>query len=174
MLMVVTQIAKRVNIISTPTPTPSLPNQLPANSLPVASFTMNTNSGEAPLTVALDASDSNDPDGNIVIYAWQTSDGQSVDGKEIGVTFVNAGTYTITLTVTDNNGESASFDQIVTVNTVPSLPSTATSPATLTGNCTASYMQWQIDCSLCGRPSNHTICRHTDVELQCRNAATAK
>jgi PKD repeat protein len=123
---------------STPTPTPS--NQPPSNSSPVASFTMSTNSGDAPLTVVLNASYSNDPDGNIVTYAWQTSDGQSVVGKEVGVTFVNAGTYTITLTVTDNNGKSASSDQIVTVKTVTSIPSTPTTPTTSSGNCMANYV----------------------------------
>jgi len=115
---------KVCHIGTTPTPTTMPPSQPPSNSPPIASFAISATSGSTPLTVTLDASSSYDPDGNIVTYAWQTSDKQGIEGKEVRVTFVNAGTYTITLTVTDNNGERASYDQIVTVKTATTTPST--------------------------------------------------
>lgn len=62
-------------------------------------------------TVQFDASQSNDPDGNIVSYEW--SNGLS----GINPTFVydTAGIYTITLTVTDDNGMQDSDSLSVTV-----------------------------------------------------------
>ncbi len=54
-------------------------------------------------TVVLDGSKSSDKDGYIVSYKWKLPDG-STTGKMVDYTFANVGTYTITLTVTDNSG----------------------------------------------------------------------
>jgi len=77
-----------------------------------ALFTTNPNQGEAPLTVALNASASK---GNITDYAWSSSDGQTATDRNTSMTFDTHGTYTISLTVTDEAGETDTNNQIVEV-----------------------------------------------------------
>ena len=67
-------------------------------------FTSSANAGEAPLTVSFDASSSSDSDGTIASYAWKFGDGAVATGKTIAHTYNSAGRYTVTLTVTDNQG----------------------------------------------------------------------
>ena len=88
-----------------------------ANKAPVASFTMNPNTGNFPLTVNLDASASSDPDGKIVSYQWNSSDGQVATGQQANLTFNQAGEYTITLTVTDDYGATATQKKVLIVTT---------------------------------------------------------
>jgi len=85
------------------------------NSPPVASFLMSPTAGEAPLTVDLDASGSTDADGNIVSYEWNFGDGENGTGATVEHIFATAGTYEITLTVTDDQGKTASATQEITV-----------------------------------------------------------
>jgi hypothetical protein len=73
-----------------------------SNQAPTAIFTVSPTNGDAPLTVTLDASSSTDSDGTIVLYKWSASDGQTASGKRVNMTFPNAGTYTISLVVTDD------------------------------------------------------------------------
>jgi PKD repeat protein len=89
------------------------------NQPPQATFSINPNTGLAPLTVQLDASTSTD-DENIVKYQWTSSDGQSAEGIKTSLTFSQVGTHNITLTITDNEGATASSSQTVTVNEKPS------------------------------------------------------
>jgi alpha-tubulin suppressor-like RCC1 family protein/chitodextrinase len=84
------------------------------NQAPVANFTVTPSSGEAPLTVNLDASRSTD-DGTITSYVWTTSTGQTTSGKNSSLTFNTAGTHTITLTVKDDKLATASINQAITV-----------------------------------------------------------
>jgi len=84
------------------------------NEPPTATFTITPESGEAPLTVALDGSASTDTDGNIVSYVW-TSDGQKAKGQNAKLTFSEVRDYTITLEVTDNNGATNSATKNVKV-----------------------------------------------------------
>lgn len=78
-----------------------------SNSAPVASFSANTYSGTAPLTVSLDASSSYDPDGTIHSYHWNFGDGTTATGAYVSHTY-GAGTWTATLTVTDDDGAATS------------------------------------------------------------------
>jgi len=86
-----------------------------ANQPPVAQFIATPTQGNAPLTVNLDASTSNDSDGSIQNYQWKSSDGQTATGKNSYLVFGKIGTYTITLTVTDNEGLTSTTQQTVTV-----------------------------------------------------------
>ena len=85
-----------------------------SNQQPTAALAITPESGKAPLTVALDGSSSTDTDGNITSHAWTASNGQTAEGQNAELTFNDAGKYTITLKVTDNDGatHSASSQQI--------------------------------------------------------------
>jgi PKD repeat protein len=83
----------------------------PPNTPPTAAFTA-TPSG---LSVALDASASADTDGSITSYAWTFGDGTSGTGVTTQRTYAVAGTYPVTLTVTDDKGATSSTTQQVSV-----------------------------------------------------------
>lgn len=93
---------------ATPTPTPE-------PMAPTALFNLTPESGEAPLSVNVNAAASSDSDGQITAYEWEISDGRNATGQTQSWTFDSAGTYTITLTVHDNQGLSASSSKTVTV-----------------------------------------------------------
>ena len=69
---------------------------------PTASATYTPQSGNAPLTVSFDGSESSDPDGDIVKYEWIFTD-QTLTGQTAGRTFDRAGQYTFSLKVTDDD-----------------------------------------------------------------------
>ena len=56
-----------------------------------------------------DASYSYDPDGYIVSYEWDFGDGTAAEGVMVEHTYVEAGVYTLTLVITDDDGAQASF-----------------------------------------------------------------
>ncbi len=74
---------------------------------PLARFTMTPSRGVAPLTVRFDASASRDPDGSIVLYAWDFGDDSSGTGKITSHTYPEDDDYTVTLEVFDNVGISS-------------------------------------------------------------------
>ena len=86
-----------------------------ANVGPTASFTANPTSGVAPLDVDFDASGSTDPDDGIASYSWDFGNGDSGSGVTASTTYATAGSYTVTLTVTDNSGESDMATTTITV-----------------------------------------------------------
>lgn len=90
----------------------------PANRPPVASFTVTPAGGTAPVTVNFDASASSDPDGTIASYAWNFGDGGTGAGKTIAHIYTAAGSFTATLTVTDNGGATAAVSNTIGVTTV--------------------------------------------------------
>ena len=76
---------------------------------PVASFTASPSSGSAPLTVTFDGSSSYDVNsGTIVSYSWAFGDGGTGSGKIVQHTYTSKGNFTARLTVTDNDGKTAS------------------------------------------------------------------
>lgn len=88
----------------------------PTNDPPIASFTVDPASGDAPLTVAFDASASSDTDGEIVSYAWNFGDGSaSGTGVMPTHTFENDGVFSVTLTVRDNDGASNATSRTISV-----------------------------------------------------------
>lgn len=84
---------------------------------PAAAFSATPNG----LTASFDASSSIDPDGLITSYAWQFGDGASGSGVTPQRTYAAAGTYDVTLTVTDDDGATHSVTQPVTA-TAPTGP----------------------------------------------------
>jgi PKD repeat protein len=74
----------------------------------------------------LTAEDSEDPDGSIVNYSWDFGDGETGFGKEVSHQWADDGNYTVTLNVTDDDGEvnmtAASVDVL---NRIPDVELTA-------------------------------------------------
>jgi outer membrane protein assembly factor BamB len=65
--------------------------------------------------LSFDGSSSFDPDGDLISFAWNFGDGTSAVGKTVSHTYPAAGTYTVTLTVSDGLAEkSASLTVTVT------------------------------------------------------------
>ena len=93
----------------------------PPNLLPTASF---TNSCTA-LTCTFNGSASADTDGSISSYSWNFGDGTSATGATPGKTYSAAGTYSVTLTVTDNSGATGTQTRSVVV-TAPAAAITLT------------------------------------------------
>ncbi|AMD86746.1 hypothetical protein AXF14_02930 [Actinomyces radicidentis] len=83
-----------------------------ANVAPEAAFT----SAVSGLTADVDASQSVDPDGSIASYSWDFGDGTTSEGQKATHTYAQAGTYTVTLTVTDDQGLSSQVTQEVTTS----------------------------------------------------------
>ncbi len=119
-------------------------NLVGSNQPPVASFTYSVSG----LTVNFDASASHDPDGTIVSYAWDFGDGSTGSGKTVSHTYASAGSYTVTLTVKDNNGATSAATNSITISlsadNPPSIssftasPSSGTTSTTFTLTCSAS------------------------------------
>jgi PKD repeat protein len=86
-----------------------------ANQSPTAKLTATPTSGLAPLDVAFNGSASSDLDGQIVSYAWDLGDGETTTGATVSHTYSAVGSYTATLTVTDDKGAKDSKDVTITV-----------------------------------------------------------
>ncbi|HSJ57738.1 MAG TPA: PKD domain-containing protein, partial [Anaerolineae bacterium] len=77
----------------------------PVNHPPVAAASANPATGSAPLDVQFSSQGSSDPDGTIVAFTWDFGDGSPASGEANPVhTYLAAGTYQATLTVTDESG----------------------------------------------------------------------
>jgi C1A family cysteine protease len=78
------------------------------NASPIGSLLATPTSGTIPLAVVFDGSASHDPDGQIVAHDWVFGDGSTGVGNIISYTYTVGGTYTATLTVTDDKGAKSS------------------------------------------------------------------
>lgn len=75
----------------------------PANTAPVAKLSATPTNGEGPLEVSFDGSSSTDDKG-ISTYAWDFGDGNTGNGATATHTYALAGSYTASLTVSDQEG----------------------------------------------------------------------
>jgi PKD repeat protein len=91
----------------------------PVNKAPVADFSISCEY----LDCTFDGGSSSDPDGSISGYEWSIG-GTAVTASK---TYGGAGTYQVTLTVTDNDGKSTPVTKSVTVEEKPPPPDTTTS-----------------------------------------------
>lgn len=88
------------------------------NSQPTAVIKATPITGKAPLTVTLDASDSNDTDGKIQKYEWSIAENYMVIDNSVkpkSITLEKEGTYTVKLKVTDDSNVSSETTQKITV-----------------------------------------------------------
>ncbi len=95
------------------------------NVAPIADIVATPSSGVVPLTVIFDASASSDSDGTITSYAWDYGDGQSGTGQTANHDYTLVGSYIVTLTVTDDDGDTGSITSNITVSEPPNSPPTA-------------------------------------------------
>lgn len=82
-----------------------------SNISPNAQFTYTTNCLDATFTDT-----STDSDGSIISWAWDFGDGSTSTIQNPSHTFTAAGTFTVALTVTDNEGATNTTSQDITVN----------------------------------------------------------
>lgn len=80
----------------------------------LAAFTADAVRGVPPFEVNFDASASTAP-GTITSYAWKFGDGASGTGQTVSHTYTELGTYSVELTITDNNGATDSATRTVVV-----------------------------------------------------------
>ena len=85
------------------------------NQPPVASFTDDCTN----LSCNFDGTGSTDSDGTIVSYSWNFGDGNTGSGATPSNNYAAAGTYTVSLTVTDDDGATDSESRSITVTEPP-------------------------------------------------------
>lgn len=90
---------------------------IPTNNPPVANFSFSPSNPIVGDIVSFDASSSSDSDGSITSYAWNFGDGNTDSGQFVTHAFAASGTYSVTLTVTDNEGAQGTKAKSVTVGT---------------------------------------------------------
>lgn len=82
---------------------------------PIAAFTINAQAGQAPFAVNFSGTLSEDEDGNIIQFEWDFGDGTSGSGENVTHTYTAAGTFTVVLRVTDDDGETATNSKTIYV-----------------------------------------------------------
>jgi hypothetical protein len=95
--------------------------ETPVNNIPVAVAGADQNIVEGD-SVTLDGSDSSDTDGSIVSYIWKENEIILSRSISFDKTDFTVGTHIITLTVTDNDGATASDDVTITIQSKPPVP----------------------------------------------------
>lgn len=83
----------------------------PANVAPSASFTFDCTGLTCGFTDG-----STDSDGTVASHAWNFGDGETATAEDPSHTYEAGGTYTVSLTVTDDDGATGSTSQSVTVS----------------------------------------------------------
>jgi PKD repeat protein len=93
----------------------------PPNKAPVAAFT----SSCSDLSCSFDSGGSSDPDGTISSRAWDFGDGSSSGDANPSHTYASGGSYTVKLTVTDNEGATGSVTHPVNTSAPNQAPTAA-------------------------------------------------
>lgn len=111
-----------------PAPAPAPKPDAPAP--PVARIEASATEVRAGGTVALDGSSSSDPDGRVVAWAWTVDGADAGSSPRLEATFDRAGVHEVQLTVTDDDGltASASVDVLVRDDLPPRAAVTVTGP----------------------------------------------
>ena len=84
---------------------------------PTAVLKASQTNGLTPLTVDFNGASSSDADGKIIDYRWTFGDGSAATGKKVTYTYKNAGTFTATLTVIDDDLRTGTDSVQITAHT---------------------------------------------------------
>ena len=107
----------------------------PVNQPPVAAFTSSTSN----LKASFDGTGSSDPDGTVASYSWDFGDSSALGTTAtVSHTYAQGGTYTVTLTVTDDQGATNAVQHVVTVSPPVNQPPVAAFTSS-TSNLKASF-----------------------------------
>jgi PKD repeat protein len=87
----------------------------PVNQPPIAAFTSSCTF----LDCSFDAAPSSDPDGTVTAWDWDFGDGTTGTGDTPNHTYPTAATYTVELTVTDNDGATHTTTNTITTTDPP-------------------------------------------------------
>ncbi len=87
----------------------------PGNEDPTAAFTFSPENPDAGQEVTFDATGSDDPDGDIDTYEWDFGDESTGSGETVTHTYQENGSYDVTLTVTDDQGATATSEMTIMV-----------------------------------------------------------
>ncbi len=111
--LTVTDSQSESDIITTPViiTEPTTPNETP-----VAHVTPSITTGSIPLEVTFSGEASSDPENGSMNYSWNFGDGSTSQGVTTAHTFTTVGTFTVTLTVTDDGGASATATTTITTD----------------------------------------------------------
>jgi hypothetical protein len=100
--------------------------------MPEANFTFTPTTGYPPLTVAYNAIPAYGPNSQEVSYAWTFSEGGTATGRSVTHLYETAGTFTATLTITDNLSRTDEETQsIIVKKTNPLIPLNPTATITM-------------------------------------------
>jgi chitodextrinase len=125
----------------------------PPNQNPVASFTYSCVARVPPpgFTCSFNGSPSTDPDGSVTAWSWTSPGKPTKSGVTTSYNYSSAGSYTVTLTVTDNNGATNSQTQTIVVGGTP--PQNQNPVADFTMNCVPRSPNVGSDCTFNGSAS---------------------
>ena len=104
---------------------------------PTASFTASPTLDAPNAWASFDASGSTDPEGTITDYSWNFGDGATADTATtptVSHSYATRGSYNVTLTITNNDGQTDTTTQTVRVDDPPSAALTPSATLTIPGS----------------------------------------
>lgn len=85
------------------------------NQNPVPAFSFSPDPAQVGETLHFNGAESTDPDGQVVDWSWYFGDGEEGSGETVSHTYQRAGSFTVTLKITDDRGSSVSTSKSVVV-----------------------------------------------------------
>lgn len=103
-------------------------SETPGNESPTADFTVSPSTPISNEQATFDASPSSDPDGSITSYQWSI-EGQTFAGDTATHVFDSPGSYSVSLTVTDDDGATDSVTRSIQVDNIDPVADFTISPS---------------------------------------------
>ena len=104
----------------------------PENEPPILDAFISTGEAEVGEAITYDATASSDPDGEIVSYLWEFGDGSTRTDVAGTYAYATAGTYTVSVTITDDRGATAEGSTTIEIVDVANQPPVAVIAASAT------------------------------------------